>query len=31
MTKQFLDLIGELAPEQRQAINGRTGYSGFQF
>ena len=31
MTKQFLDLMGELAPEQQQAIDGKTGFSGFQF
>ena len=31
MTKQFLDLIAGLNPEQQQAVAGKTGFSGLQF
>jgi uncharacterized protein YecE (DUF72 family) len=31
MTRQFLDLVAELNPEQQQAVVGKTGFSGFQF
>jgi uncharacterized protein YecE (DUF72 family) len=31
MTKQFLDLLSQLTPEQQQAADGKTGFSGLQF